>query len=89
MRKFILALILATMLTLTIATPVLAGEPPDYKPIPDESIPGLVMACAAHGLNQASLYKPNPAFPYGYSVKVMIESVLLGLGTPPALGRWK
>ena len=89
MKRLILALILVTVLTMTVATPALAGEPPDKKPMPDKSIQGLLTACVAKGMNQTSLLKPNPAFWFPFSVKAWIDFEHLGPGTPVALGWWK
>jgi len=88
MKRLILALIIATVLTLTLAAPALAGEPPDSKPMPEKSIQGLLWACAAKGMNQASMYKPNPGFGFVWSVKGWIDYWHLDQGTPVAIGWW-
>lgn len=90
MKRLMLALTLAAVLTLTLAAPALAGEPPDQKPMPDKSTErGLAWACAAKAINYLSLLKPNPAFSFPFSVKAWIDFQHLGPGTPVALGWWK
>ena len=88
MKRVILALILATVLTLTFAAPVLAKEPPDDKPLPENGIQGLIYACWGISHNMISYLKDNPSlFSWG-SAKLWTNTGLLGYGTPIAWGHW-
>jgi hypothetical protein len=90
MKRFILALILAVVLTLTLATPAFAWGPPDNKPMPEKSIQGLSWACAAMAQNYASLFKINPGLQLpDSSVKEWTNYLLISLGPPPAWGYWQ
>lgn len=65
MKKLILALILAVVLSLTVATPVLAGDPP--KKMPDGSMPEdgeAGLETAKHNIQR----HPNQGWYYGWSV---------------------
>jgi len=88
MKKVFVALVLSVILSITSATPALAGDPPDKKPMPVQSIQGLLWACAAKAINWPSLGKPNPGLGLSFSTKAMIDFELIGTGTPVALGYW-
>ena len=89
MKRLVLALILVAVLTLALATPVLAKEPPDEKSMPQKGIQGLINACWAMSLNPPSLVKLNPGLSLpNTSVKEWTNYMLIGLGPPIAWGYW-
>jgi len=89
-KKLLVALILGVILIVTFATPVFAAGPPDEKPMPEKSIPGLAVACWGMSQNWISYLKDNPSmFSWG-SAKLWTNSQLLDprLGPPIAWGYW-
>ena len=90
MKRFILAVILAVVLTVTLATPAFAGPPEDSKPMPAGGILGLARACAAMAQNLTSLLKDNPGLQLpDTAVKEWTNYLLISLGPPPAWGYWQ
>ena len=88
MKKLFIALTLAVILTVAFTTPAFAGGPPDNKDLPDGGYFGVLVACAAGGLNQPSLYKPNPGLSLPWSVKFGTIFELIASGPPIAWGYW-